>query len=671
MKVVNRNLWIVLAVVLLIALFAVVQVYAAPSRQEAPKTPPAAVLELVSAAGNDNVKGADPATLPITASFKIVTDTKVGSKPATVVLPLSGLSNVPIDFPVRLKASSEDAAAKVMTYTWSFVGKPADSKVTLPKDAAKSATLQFMPDVPGAYMVSVALTYADGTKSPEPAFMTIHAGTYVGVTAGNCKQCHPDKVEEWAKTGHATIFTDNIDNLRTPDVPTHYSETCVVCHTTGWYKGYTGMGGFTDVMSKTKWVMPTFAEIDKGGNFAKMPKDLQNMANIQCEVCHGPAGEHVAGNGRPQVSMDNGVCDTCHNGSSHHDKGLQLKNSAHSDATAAAWNTPTGPAEQQCVRCHSGAGYVTFLDDPTNPAAWDNSMQTVGCSTCHDPHSNANPWQLRVVSKPVALPFEITKDVGLSATCFECHNSRTDPAKAVNGSFPHYSSAAELLSDTGGVTYGKTAPNSPHGMMVGAAPIPNPAAADDPEAAKFLFSATDDTKGNIPGPCVVCHQWPGITDKADPNYEKVGGHSFSTTSPDGKFDYTAACKSCHGDQKTFDFTAKADYDGNGKVEGVQDEVKGLLNVLWGALEKAGMKKVDTGYPYATLPKGKDGKTDPKISNAWYNFRIVYGVMWGTDTGDGNQGAAQAVHNFKRSAWLLQQSYKDLTGNDVPKATLMQ
>ena len=672
MKAISRNLWVVLAVVLLIALLAAVQVSAAPFHQDATKTPPAAVLELVATAGNNNVKGADPFMLPITATIKIVTDTVVGPQPATVVMGITGLHNVPINWPVRFLASSADPAAKVVTYTWSIVGKPADSKVVLPKDS-NFPGLELQPDVPGAYMVSVALTYADKTQS-EPAFQTIHAGTFVGTTAGNCKQCHGAKVDAWAKTGHANIFTDLIDNKRTPKVPTHYAETCTVCHTNGWYvtskDAPIGANGFTDAMAKTKWVFPTFKQIDAGGNWAKAPKEVQNMANVQCENCHGPASAHVAtGANVMSVTMDNGVCNVCHNGSSRHNKGEQLKNAAHADAAAAAWNVPTGPTEQACVRCHSGAGYVSFLDDPTNPAAWDNEKQTVGCSTCHDPHGNGNPFQLRVVGKPIGLPFD-AKNVGLSATCFECHNSRADPANATKGSFPHYSSVAELLSDTGGVTYGKTAPNSPHATMVGAAPIPNPAAATDPEAAKFLFSGTADTKGNVPGPCVTCHQWPIIADSKDPNYQKVGGHSFNTVSPDGTFDYTAACKSCHGDMKDFNFKAKADYDGNGKVEGVQDEVKGLLNTLWGALEKAGVKKIDTGYPYATLPTGADGKVDPKIQNAWYNFRTVYGVMWGAE-GAGNEGAAQTIHNFKRSVWLLQQSYQDLTGKPVPGATAMQ
>ena len=116
----------------------------------------------------------------------------------------------------------------------------------------------------------------------------------------------------------------------------------------------------------------------------------------------------------------------------------------------------------------------------------------------------------------------------------------------------------------------------------------------------------------------------------------------------------------------FNLTAKADYDGNGKTEGVQDEVKGLLNVLWKQLEAKGFKKVATGYPYATLP----ANVDDKLEQAWYNYRSVYGVMWGTETGNGNEGKAQAVHNFQRSVGLLQASYKDISGSDVPGATIV-
>ena len=53
------------------------------------------------------------------------------------------------------------------------------------------------------------------------------------------------------------------------------------------------------------------------------------------------------------------------------------------------------------------------------------------------------------------------------------------------------------------------------------------------------------------------------------------------------------------------------------------------------------------------------------------FRTIYGVMRGAETGNGREGKASAIHNFKRSVALLQLSYKDLTGTDIPNATLMK
>jgi len=192
--------------------------------------------------------------------------------------------------------------------------------------------------------------------------------------------------------------------------------------------------------------------------------------------------------------------------------------------------------------------------------------------------------------------------------------------------------------------------------------------ATEPGAARFKFTPPDAKTGNVPGPCVTCHMWDPVTSPiTDTLAFKVGGHSFNTVTPDGKTDYGASCKSCHGEVKDFNLKAKADYDGNGKVEGVQDEVKGLLNVLWKGLEAKGVTKVATGYPYANLP----ANADAKVKNAWFNYRIVYGVMWGSETGNGNEGKAAAVHNFKRAVALLQLSIKDLTGSLPAGATEMK
>lgn len=658
---------VIVAALAVIPFAATQSVVAAPPAQEPTPAPVNAVVNIVPVTMNPK----DPNA--ITGTIKMVTDTKVGPTDTVIAMGASGLPNVPINVPVRIECKPDNLQATgPMTPTWTLYKAP-DSKAEL-KDP-KAPLTEFTPDIAGAYAVSCALPgggQADGIH--------LFAGAYIGNNAETCKTCHPKQVEDWVKTGHANALKPEIDNSVNPDEETHFNERCAACHVTGYFVPPTGAdsNGFKDAATKANWKFPTLEEINAAGKSGKsifdaMPPEVKAMASVGCEQCHGPAADHVKNNAPIMASSQNeGTCNVCHNSSSRHDKGAQLQNAGHSDASSPAFNEPIGPTRQACVRCHSGDGYASFIANPTNPAAWTNTKQTIVCATCHDPHDGNNPWQLRVVDKPIELPFQVTQNVGLSATCFECHNSRTDPATAIKSSFPHYSSVAEFISNTGGVTYGQKVANSPHGELVGSAPVPNPAAKENPAAGKFLWSSVDDAKGNVPGACVACHMYPIITDQKDPNFEKVGGHSFNTVSPDGKFNYTASCKACHKDiGDSFNIKAQADYDGNGKTEGVQDEVKGLLNVVWQQLEAKGVKKVDTGYPYATLPKDAKGQVDDKIDNAWYNYRTVYGVMWGEETGNGNEGKAQTMHNFKRAVQLLQLSYKDLAGKDVPNATLMK
>ena len=667
----NRKTLVILAgMALLIAMFALTftpaQQVAAQGPTPAP-VPPVAKLQVVAMPGNAAAPGA------ITATVTYISDTVVGAARSNVALYTNGLSNVPINVPVYLQVSAVDPKNSG-TATWSLT-KPAESKAVITNVTAITTAMvaKFTPDVVGAYMVQVTLRNAAGATSTGQ-FARFTAGTYIGAEAGNCKTCHPTYYAEWAKTNHATLFAREMDNK--VDGPlgvapsaagfiTHYSETCARCHTTGYYPApYNGSGGYWDAKEKAKWTFPTWKQIDEvftkkaPSNWDAAPAGVKNMATIGCEVCHGPAEQHVKNEAKVMAATwDSGVCDQCHGAAANHSKGWQLGNSGHGDTTAEAWEI-AGPEEQGCVRCHTPAGFASFLKNPKNQAAWDNEEGTLGCAGCHEPHSEEFPFQLRIVGKPVeVLPLgDKIKDVGLSAVCYECHNGRRsgdDFAAGRTTSYPHYSTAAELLSDLGGITYGQTLPNSPHAMLVGTAPVPS--GATDPAAAKFKWSKPGDAKGFTPGPCVVCHMWDAVTNAADPLAYKVGGHSFNTVTPDGKTDYGSSCKSCHGEVKDFNLKAKADYDGNGKTEGVQDELKGLLNVTWKALEAKGVSKVTTGNPYATIP----ATADAKVKNAWFNFRFVYGVMWGPTTGEGNQGAAAAMHNFKRSCALVQLSLKDL------------
>ena len=593
--------------------------------------PPTAVLEIVPVPANK----ADP-----NAIKAMLSDGKT-----EVALGTTGLPNVSIGVPVMLRGAAVDSTNPAKVFAWTLTA-PGGSKATLSK--ADAAETRFTPDLPGAYKVDLAVSN-DAGKSPT-ASVQIRAGTYIGFEKGGCKTCHSGEAAEWAKTGHATMFAEQINGGDDP-ANSHYGEGCLRCHSTGYYTGVAN-GGFADVQAKTGWKFPVLTDIQAGKDtWAAMPADLKNVSNIQCENCHGPAKDHVASQAPMAKSLDEGVCNVCHNGGGTHVKGEMFKYAAHGDETAQAFTYPVGPSRQDCVRCHSGTGYISFLKSPTSKASWDNGMQTITCAVCHDSHSNANTDQLRIVGKPVEAN-GITKDFALSATCVECHNVRTQAADAVKGSTPHYSAAAEMMANTGGVEYGQKIVDSPHGMIVGAAPVKDPA---DKEGKALLF------KGNTPGPCVTCHMWPTPVDANDPNRFKVGDHSFNTVSPDGKFDYTAPCQSCHAGAKDFNLPAKADYDGNGKTEGVQTEVAGLMNVLKKAIADSGIRTLDE-HPY--FNRDDTAKANDKQKNAIYNYLFVRGLP-------GSDGAAAAVHNFKRSVSLLQLSYKDLAGKDVPNATIVK
>ena len=104
------------------------------------------------------------------------------------------------------------------------------------------------------------------------------ANGYVGVEA--CKGCHSAETVAWEQTHHAGAFNRLLQQQK------HYQPDCVTCHTTGF--GY-----------------PTGFQIGK---------DAKHLTNVQCEVCHGPGGQHArrpeARNIRRTPSPD--LCQRCH-----------------------------------------------------------------------------------------------------------------------------------------------------------------------------------------------------------------------------------------------------------------------------------------------------------------------------------------------------------------------
>jgi 2',3'-cyclic-nucleotide 2'-phosphodiesterase (5'-nucleotidase family) len=83
-------------------------------------------------------------------------------------------------------------------------------------------------------------------------------GFYVGSTI--CSGCHASQSQKWNTTDHAEAFNSLIAKYQ------DYNPECVPCHVNGF--GY--IGGF------------------------KRPDYTPEMADVQCEMCHGAGGEHAA-----------------------------------------------------------------------------------------------------------------------------------------------------------------------------------------------------------------------------------------------------------------------------------------------------------------------------------------------------------------------------------------
>jgi hypothetical protein len=160
----------------------------------------------------------------------------------------------------------------------------------------------------------------------------------------------------------------------------------------------------------------------------------------------------------------------------------------------------------------------------------------------------------------------------------------------------------------------------------------------------------------IENTCIGCHMaaTPGNDDDGNPlpGRDEVGEHTFAMTSPEG-IENLEACITCHADVETFDFAASDDYDGDGAVEGVEEEVAGLRELVEAAIVEKGVVVLDH-HPYFEMPEDADEN--------------LFGATWNLEL-SGSSGAA--FHNFKYIVSLLQLSYEKVTGEPVPGAVILQ
>lgn len=280
----------------------------------------------------------------------------------------------------------------------------------------------------------------------------------------DCASCHQPFYNSQTNTPHAQAFA-GLQRIHQDTNP-----SCLPCHTVGF-----GLPtGFTNAAQASL------------------------LEGVQCENCHGPAGNHAANpafsSAIPHVDMAAQVCGGCHSRQltpaevvAHHPMGFSFEDwsaSPHGAVVPDALqvmerftnNIPT------CGRCHSGTVREALMEGE-NPGANDLDV-AITCAVCHDPHAEhvwtnelngilaftneltgnvafiSNTNLGAIYTNQNRYPFASLQDyhaTGSFATnydvniniCAQCHNDRgaswTDTARA-----PHHSLQYNMLLGTVG-----------------------------------------------------------------------------------------------------------------------------------------------------------------------------------------------------------------------------
>ena len=580
----------------------------------------------------------------------------------------AGLSTVAIGEPVYVDAMVNAAIApsNIVGVTWSLTNKPAGSvaalsagllgtNVPLYKTGDRisgmnsTAVFQlagrtfFRPDAVGQYTVNATITTVGSGSTNVSTKIT--GATYLGITA--CAACHsgafsgaPSIYPTYTNTAHASYFTRAIDGL----VSSHYSKSCISCHVLGYNtNSFANNGGFDDVAAVLGWTFPT---VLTNGNWANLPEQLKDVANIQCENCHGPGSQHMFSGGQVgntnaiSVSYGAGTCSQCHDSAPNEYQSAQWNNSLHGHAS----RTPSGSGREACVRCHTGPGFIGWATaggmsaqnlTPTNIIYTPNTAyEAITCQACHDPHDASKPHQLRMSYNVTLSDGTLVTNAGAGGFCMECHNSRNGSVTNMMAKYPlnqanwaggvgfgtHDSPQGDMLEGVNAVTYGQVIPSAAHANVVS-------------------------------NTCAGCHMQPVAA--TDPAFLKAGGHTFKmsyTNSLGVLTPLTTVCAKCHGNVTTFDFQV-ADYNGDGVIEGVQTEVHHLLDKLSTLMPPKVYQANPANYVADGLVKSPSSYTNmpAKFLNAYYNWQFV--------TMDNSFG----IHNAPFAVGLLKASIADLTG----------
>jgi hypothetical protein len=426
-----------------------------------------------------------------------------------------GLRTIAVGAPVYLEAEVDITIAKsnIVSVTWALpaTNMPALSKAYLTNsplgtnvpiyDVADRLIYQvagarslLRMDVVGQYTV-VATVVINSNNTPVTTTLTktLTCGTYMGLNT--CSLCHSggtiaeNKVTPWQDTKHAHIFTDGINGGAGTSGP-----RCFGCHTVG-YNANTNTsavhanGGFDDVAAQYGWTWPKVLAPTNWAYMEATYPAVANLANIQCENCHGPGSQHAYALGDTNLiskSVASGDCNQCHDAPTHHIYGTQWYTAAHAGGLSTSPRVPSGPTRWQCVGCHTADGFIGRIDNmgSTNAYATNTVYASIDCQTCHEPHGETTPPgntnQLRVLTAVTMPDGTVVTNAGKGALCLQCHQVRNGSCTTQLANYPvgkltwfggssfgvHDGPQGDMIEGVNAFTYGQNIPSAAHRSTV-------------------------------------------------------------------------------------------------------------------------------------------------------------------------------------------------------------
>ncbi len=527
----------------------------------------------------------------------------------------NGLNVIAKETYVYLSAKNIGNTEPITSATFTLPTKPSGSVATLEAVPGQPFWIMLKPDVNGQYVVALNIVTASGSHDTTINIYSSNymgVGTFDGVTGQfpSCTSCHSSSswftpiYDNWKNSPHAQMFKTMITSG-----PVYYSTSCMKCHTTGYdHNNPANNNGFDDVALTLGWTWYGPPHPTKWDSIKTGFPGLVKFATIGCESCHGANGSHpgvLSGNvikgdilQSDMLLANSGNCGQCHDYPWRYNEYAQWKNSSHSEAlwsgSFAQGSSSQNNNLQNCIRCHDGRGFVNFTKgQTTNTTGWTEAKHTmIGCATCHDPHGNGNQYSLRNTpagSDTLANGWSYTGLGGKGNLCINCHKGRRDNVTftqtQVTSQFwgPHYSVQADVFFGQNAAQFTTPYLSGAHRYAIGDA-------------------------------CVTCHMVATV-DTGNVNRDKVGGHSFKLYNPDTGYYLTTSCTPCHGPITSWnDFQALVDYDGDGIVESIPNELDGMLQVIRILLPPTGIDSI-------SWQMIRD-LNDLTVRKAYYNYQFI-------------------------------------------------